>query len=149
MGFRPGRLLALLVALAAMTASSASGAGVRVLFLGSGNRTDSNRTARTIDTIVIHATEGGFVGSVRWVRNPRSRGSAHYVVSRNGQVVQLVSTTDVAWHSATHGSTATRSGSSTRAGREAAASRPPSTAPRRGSWRTSRGGSTSRSTAGT
>jgi len=95
----PGRLLALLAALAALAASPAPAAGVRVLFLGSGNHTDSNRTARTIDEIVIHSTEGGFVGSVRWLRNPRSRGSAHYVVSRRGQVVQLVSTTDVAWHS--------------------------------------------------
>lgn len=43
-------------------------------------------------------TEGSFWGSVRWLRNNRSRGSAHYVVSRGGDVVQLVSTSNVAWH---------------------------------------------------
>ena len=98
MGSRPGRLVAFALLVAAVASSTASAAGVSVLFLGSGNRTDSNRTARTIDQIVIHATEGSFVGSVRWLRNPHSRGSAHYVVSRRGQVVQLVSTSDVAWH---------------------------------------------------
>jgi hypothetical protein len=52
----------------------------------------------TIDSIVVHATEGHFVGSVRWLRNPRSHGSAHFVVARDGRVAQLVSVTDVAWH---------------------------------------------------
>jgi N-acetyl-anhydromuramyl-L-alanine amidase AmpD len=47
---------------------------------------------------VIHVTEGSFWGSVRWLRNQRSRGSSHYVVSRGGDIVQLVSTSDVAWH---------------------------------------------------
>jgi hypothetical protein len=47
---------------------------------------------------VIHVTEGSFWGSVRWLRNRRSHGSSHYVVSRGGHVVQLVSTSDVAWH---------------------------------------------------
>jgi hypothetical protein len=61
--------------------------------------TESNRTARTINAIVIHSTEGRFVGSVRYLQRRRSRGSAHFVVSRRGQVVQLVPVTDVAWHS--------------------------------------------------
>lgn len=98
MGSRPGRLVAFALLVAAVAASTASAAGVRVLFAGSANRTHSNRTARTIDRIVIHSTEGGFAGSVRWLQNRRSRGSAHYVVSRRGQIVQLVSTSDVAWH---------------------------------------------------
>ena len=34
---------------------------------------------------------------MRWLRNPRSHGSSHYVVSKRGEIVQLVSTTDVAW----------------------------------------------------
>ena len=88
-----------MVALATVvcTASAAS-ARVRVLFLESSNRTETNRTAQTIDQIVVHSTEGSFVGSVRWLRSRRSHGSAHYVVSRRGEVIQLVSITDVALH---------------------------------------------------
>ena len=62
------------------------------------NKTDSNRTAKTIDGIVIHDTEGRFIGSIRALQNPRVDGSAHFVVSRSGQIVQLVPVTDVAWH---------------------------------------------------
>ncbi|MFL5757303.1 MAG: N-acetylmuramoyl-L-alanine amidase, partial [Chloroflexota bacterium] len=91
-------LAAACLLLAAAVATTASAARMRVLVLRSGNHTDSNRTSRTIDRIVIHSTEGRFVGSVRWLRNPRSGGSSHFVVSRRGQVVQLVSVTDVAWH---------------------------------------------------
>lgn len=91
-------LLAAALALAAVAVSAASGARLRVLVLNSQNRTDSNRTAATIDELVVHVTEGRFIGSVRWLRNHRSRGSSHYVVSRRGEVIQLVSVTDVAWH---------------------------------------------------
>jgi N-acetyl-anhydromuramyl-L-alanine amidase AmpD len=99
MGSRKGVLAAACVLLAAFVAASASAARMKVLVLRSGNHTDSNRTARTIERIVIHSTEGRFLGSVRWLRNRRSGGSAHFVVSRRGQIVQLVSVTDVAWHS--------------------------------------------------
>ncbi|HEY3184253.1 MAG TPA: N-acetylmuramoyl-L-alanine amidase [Gaiellaceae bacterium] len=98
MGSRPTRLALVALAIFALAASAASAAGLRVLVLRSGNHTASNRTAATIDSIVIHATEGHFVGSVRWLRNPRSHGSAHFVVARDGRVAQLVSVTDVAWH---------------------------------------------------
>jgi hypothetical protein len=69
-----------------------------VLVLKTGNRTGSNRTAQTIDRVVVHVTEGRFLGSVHWLRSHHSHGSSHYVVSRRGEVVQLVSVSDVAWH---------------------------------------------------
>jgi N-acetyl-anhydromuramyl-L-alanine amidase AmpD len=86
------------LAVAAALATAAQAAGLGVLFLQTANRTDTTRTARTIDQIVVHVTEGSYLGSVRWLRNPRSRGSAHYLISRRGEVVQLVSVSDVAWH---------------------------------------------------
>src|SRR3954452_10920007 len=97
MGSRRGQLalLALLV-VAAVTASAASGAGLRVLISHTPNKTDTNRTAKTIDAIVIHDTEGRFIGAIRVLQNPRVDGSAHFVVSRRGQIVQLVPLTDVA-----------------------------------------------------
>ena len=91
-------LLLLACALAAASAGAARGAGLDVLWLESGNKTSSARQIASIDRIVVHVTEGSFWGSVRWLRNGRSHGSSHYVISRGGDVVQLVSTSDVAWH---------------------------------------------------
>jgi N-acetyl-anhydromuramyl-L-alanine amidase AmpD len=99
MGSRRGLALAASLAGALVAASAAAGASLNVLIRHSPNVTQSNRTRRTIDAIVVHATEGHFVGSVRWLEQARSRGSAHFVVSRAGQIVQLVPVTDVAWHS--------------------------------------------------
>ena len=83
---------------AAVGASAASGAALRVLVRDTPNKTESNRTAKTISAIVIHDTEGRFIGSVRFLQRARTRGSAHFVVSRQGQIVQLVPVGDVAWH---------------------------------------------------
>jgi N-acetyl-anhydromuramyl-L-alanine amidase AmpD len=91
-------LLACALAAAVFVADATSGARLRVLVMRSDNYTDSNRTAQTIDQVVVHVTEGSFLGSVRWLRNRRSHGSSHYIVSRRGEVIQLVSITDVAWH---------------------------------------------------
>ncbi len=100
MGSRRGHLALGAVAFAATVgASAASGSTLRVLIKGTPNKTDSNRTQATINGIVIHDTEGRFIGSVRALQNPRVDGSAHFVVSRRGQIVQLVPVTDVAWHS--------------------------------------------------
>ncbi|HEY3058157.1 MAG TPA: N-acetylmuramoyl-L-alanine amidase, partial [Chloroflexota bacterium] len=64
------------------------------------------RAARTISRVVIHITDGGanINGTIAWFRNPvDSDGkirqvSAHYVVGRDGEVVQMVRHTDVAFH---------------------------------------------------
>jgi N-acetyl-anhydromuramyl-L-alanine amidase AmpD/photosystem II stability/assembly factor-like uncharacterized protein len=59
------------------------------------NRPLSNR----ISTIVIHATEGSYAGTLKWFRNPAARASAHYVVrSSDGEVTQMVREKDEAWH---------------------------------------------------
>jgi N-acetyl-anhydromuramyl-L-alanine amidase AmpD len=99
MGSRRGQLVLVSMLLAAAIGASTAWAGtLRVLIQHTPNQTSSNRTARTINDIVIHDTEGHFVGSIRTLQNPRVDGSAHFVVSRNGQIVQLVPVTDVAWH---------------------------------------------------
>ena len=41
---------------------------------------------------------GRFWGSVRWLQNPRAHASSHYVVARNGRIIQLVHLSDIAWH---------------------------------------------------
>jgi hypothetical protein len=65
---------------------------------GEGNYTKAHRGPLAIRRIVIHVTEGGFWGSVRWLRNEHAHASSHFVVSRSGRIVQLVHLSDIAWH---------------------------------------------------
>jgi len=52
-----------------------------------------------VDTIVLHHTAGpDLVGCVRWFVNPESKVSAHFVIGKDGSIVQQVSTFDRAWH---------------------------------------------------
>lgn len=51
------------------------------------------------DTIVIHYTAGASLeSSVKTLGNPTAKASAHVVVGREGEVVQLVPFDTVAWH---------------------------------------------------
>jgi hypothetical protein len=64
-----------------------------------GNYTNSNREASyNIGRIVIHTVEGSYSSAISWFQNPRANVSAHYVVSRRGDVAQCVRDADVAWH---------------------------------------------------
>jgi N-acetylmuramoyl-L-alanine amidase len=68
---------------------------------GDGSYTKASRSAKshTIRTIVIHATDGGTLsGNVWWLSGGHSHASAHYVISRDGSIVQLVHLSDIAWH---------------------------------------------------
>ena len=49
------------------------------------------------DMVVYHITEGRYSGSVAWLCNPQSGASAHFVVSRAGEVTQLVPLKYAAW----------------------------------------------------
>jgi hypothetical protein len=73
---------------------------------GEGNFTKSHRPVTSIDRVVIHVTEGSFWGSIQWLQNPRAHASSHYVVSRNGKIVQLVHLSDIAWHAGHWGTNA-------------------------------------------
>ncbi len=51
--------------------------------------------------IVLHFTLGAYRGAVEWLSNANrpNRSSAHFVIGRNqGEAVQLVKVTDIAWH---------------------------------------------------
>ena len=51
------------------------------------------------DTIVLHYTAGASVNScVNWLCNPAAKASAHLIIGKNGEVVQLVGFDTVAWH---------------------------------------------------
>jgi len=58
-------------------------------------RPDSNN----ITTIVVHATANStLIGVVSWFQNPTAYVSAHYVIGKDGRIVQMVKDEDRAWH---------------------------------------------------
>lgn len=68
----------------------------KIKFIESPNKT-KGRTGK-IEYIIIHSMAGYFLGSVQWFKNPKSKVSAHYLVSQKGEIVQMVKDTDTAWH---------------------------------------------------
>ena len=70
---------------------------------GEGNYDKANRKPSGIRTIVIHATEGAFWPSVAWLQNDHAHASSHFIVSRRGRIIQLVHTSDIAWHAGNMG----------------------------------------------
>ena len=51
--------------------------------------------------VVLHFTLGAYNGAVSWLMNPNrpNRSSANFMIGRNeGEAVQLVKLTDIAWH---------------------------------------------------
>ena len=54
---------------------------------------------RKIECIVLHATGSNNINStIYWFENPESKVSAHYIIDKNGDVVQMVQDKDIAWH---------------------------------------------------
>jgi N-acetylmuramoyl-L-alanine amidase len=58
----------------------------------------SDRGGAKVDTIIIHHTAGSLMGDLRWLCSPESKVSAHYVISRAGEVFRLVDDSRAAWH---------------------------------------------------
>ncbi len=61
-----------------------------------------NRVARpagvTPKCLVLHSTCASYNSARRWLCDPVSKVSAHFLVARDGGVTQLVRLADVAWH---------------------------------------------------
>jgi len=51
--------------------------------------------------VVCHITEGAFDGTVSWITNPTSQVSYHFVVARDGRIVQAVDICNTAWANGT------------------------------------------------
>lgn len=59
----------------------------------------SSRNNTDIDHIVIHyTTSRNIEGSISWFKHGSPRTSAHYIVGRDGALVQMVNDSDRAWH---------------------------------------------------
>lgn len=99
-----GLSAALLCALICAASAAAGGQVKRPALTwirGDGSYTKASRSParHTITTIVIHTTDGGTLGgNVWWLSGGHSHASAHYVISRDGSIVQLVHLSDIAWH---------------------------------------------------
>ncbi len=61
---------------------------------------ESGRNGTKIDLIIMHNTESGFQSAINTFldNTPGNRRSAHYIISRNGKIVQMVKDSDTAWH---------------------------------------------------
>ena len=59
----------------------------------------SSRRGCSISAIILHFTANATLAAcVRWFQSPSSKVSAHYVIGRDGQVVQMVQEHEKAWH---------------------------------------------------
>ena len=59
----------------------------------------SSRNGERIRRIILHCTTSRSLdGSISWFQDPISQVSAHYVIGRDGTIVQMVRDGDKAWH---------------------------------------------------
>jgi uncharacterized repeat protein (TIGR02543 family) len=57
----------------------------------------ANRSSSDVRWIVIHTTEGTTATAVQRFQNPAELVSAHYIISRDGSIIQLVKNKDIAF----------------------------------------------------
>ena len=53
------------------------------------------------DIVVCHITEGTFDGTISWIMNSTSQVSYHFVVARDGRIIQAVDICNTAWANGT------------------------------------------------
>ena len=92
------RRLTLVLAAALALAAGADAQPPQADLAAQTNYTQAKRPPRAIRFIVIHVTEGSYLGTVAWLRDPRAHASANFVVGRDGKVQELVPLHDIAWH---------------------------------------------------
>ena len=59
------------------------------------------RNGKKTIAIINHITAGSYPGCLSWMQNPVAQASAHYLITKSGQIYQLVNDTDTAWHAGT------------------------------------------------
>jgi hypothetical protein len=58
----------------------------------------NSRNGTPINTIVAHNTAATLSSTINTFQDPNAQVSAHYVVARTGEIVQMVKDSDRAWH---------------------------------------------------
>ena len=69
----------------------------KVVWKPSPNFTKGRRGKKVIG-IIDHITAGLMPGTLSWLQNPKAQASAHYLVTKLGDIYQLVKDEDIAWH---------------------------------------------------
>jgi len=70
---------------------------VKIEWVGSPNYW-TGRNGKKIIAIVNHMTAGYMPSTLEWLQNQKAKASAHYLITRKGEVLQLVREGDTAWH---------------------------------------------------
>lgn len=68
-----------------------------IKWVGSPNYTEG-RNGKKIIAIVNHITAGLMPGTLSWMQNPAAKVSAHYLVTRQGEIYQMVKDENTAYH---------------------------------------------------
>ena len=58
----------------------------------------TGRKGKSIIAIVDHITAGLMPGTLSWLQNPSAQASSHYLVTKTGEIYQLVADENTAWH---------------------------------------------------
>lgn len=56
------------------------------------------KASRNILGIVLHSMGGFQSGSIAWFKNPQAQASAHFCISKSGEIVRTVEEKNIAWH---------------------------------------------------
>ncbi len=67
-------------------------------FLTHPNCFETSRQGNKIDTIVLHSMDGFYQGTIDWFKNPQTVVSAHYLISKDGQLLQMLKDEWVGYH---------------------------------------------------
>ena len=72
---------------------------MKIVQRSSPNQSKNLRSFRDIKFVIIHYTGmQSEIESIKRLLNPKSKVSCHYLISRNGKIIQMVKDTRVAWH---------------------------------------------------
>ena len=72
---------------------------MKIVQKSSPNRSRNLRSFRDIKFVIIHYTGmQSEIESIKRLLNPKSKVSCHYLIKRNGKIIQMVKDTRVAWH---------------------------------------------------
>ena len=72
---------------------------MKIIYNFSPNRSKNSRARNDIKFVIIHYTGmQSEIESIKRLKNPKAKVSCHYVISRKGQVTQMVKDKFIAWH---------------------------------------------------
>ena len=63
------------------------------------NYSKTTRSSKSIKYVIIHYTGmQSEIESIKRLKNPKSKVSCHYLINREGKIIQMVKDKNIAWH---------------------------------------------------